>query len=169
MAPVPFCVTPPFIEHSPTAHKGTDTMDRETYKQEVQKAADEDDLSRMRELERLELQGRVGEDDNPPSTAEEAYRREVDRARRTGDHERMKELEQMEAEGEIEKAMRTSDRVQTRLSAAINEAEEEGNTDFVNQLHSIRDAPDTAAALQSAMKAATGERYERLQEIQEGL
>ncbi len=140
-------------------------MDTETYEQEVQKAADNNDLSRMRELERMEAEGRVGADEQGPMTAEEAYQREVKRARRAGDFERMNDLMKMEANDEIEKAARTSDKVGTRLDAAINEAEEAGNSDFAKQLRSIQEAPDPADALQSAKKAATGDRYEQLDDL----
>jgi len=149
-----------------TARKGTNTMDRETYEEEVQQAAQEDDQERMAELERMEVQGRVGEDSDPPLDAEEAFEREVDRAVRSGDKDRLDELERMEAEGEIEKAMRTSVDVQTRLDAAINEA---SDSDFRKQLESIREAGDVEGALQSALQSATGDRYETLIEIQKGL
>jgi hypothetical protein len=98
-------------------------------------------------------------------TAEEAFQREVKRARRAGDFERMNELEKMEANGNVEKAARTSSKMATRLDAAINEAEEAGNSDFAKQLRSIQEAPDPSSALQSAKKAATGDRYERLNDL----
>lgn len=140
-------------------------MDTETYQQEVEKARQQNDLSRMRELERMEAEGRVGADEQGPMTAEEAYQREVKRARRAGDFERMNELEKMEANGNVEKAARTSSEMATRLDAAINEAEANGNSDFAKQLRSIQEAPDPSGALQSAKKAATGDRYERLDDL----
>ena len=148
-----------------TARKGNRTMDTEAYEQEVQKAADNNDLSRMRELERMEAEGRVGADEQGPMTAEEAYQREVDRAVRSGDKKRLDELEKFEANDEIEKAARTSGKMETRLDAAINEAEEAGDSDFAKQLRSIQEAPDPSGALQSAKKAATGDRYERLNDL----
>ena len=141
-------------------------MDRETYRQEVKAARRQGDAERMDELKRRETEGRIGEDaDKEPVSTDEAFQREAKRARARGDADRMEELRRMEVEGRKEDALNTSEELQTRLDAALAEAEDEGDSDLVNHLHSIREAPDSEDALQAAMKAASGDRYDTLQEI----
>jgi len=140
-------------------------MDRETYRQEVKAARRQGDTDRMEELKRRETEGRIGEDaDKEPVSTDEAFQREAKRARARGDADRMEELRRMEVEGRKEDALTTSEQLQTRLDAAIADADGH-DSDLVNHLHSIREAPDSEDALQAAMKAASGDRYDTLQEI----
>jgi len=141
-------------------------MDRDTYEEEIEKAQEAGDLERMQELEKLEAEGRVG-DDGAPLTVDDAFDREVDRARRSGDAERMKELERYEVNDEKHKALADAD-TQTRLDVALSKAEEEGNAELANLLRSVKEAEDTADALQSALRTATGYHYDAIRSILEG-
>ena len=144
-------------------------MTEDEFQREVKRARENDDMERMRELEHLESEGRVGQSDDAPATADEAFDREVQRAKRRGDLERMAELEQMEVEGRKEDAAATSGDMNTRLGAELEAARERGDTSFARQLESIQDADDPAEALSNALAASTGEEYQTLKEIQSAL
>jgi hypothetical protein len=139
------------------------TEDEYTEKRDAAIARGDDET--LAELEKLAAEGKVGADPNPPATEDEAFEREVERAARSGDDERLAELEEMAAEGRTADAARTSGSLSVRLAAAREEAEAEGDDDFARQLRSIRSADDPAGALQSALRSATGARYDRLQDL----